>query len=103
MDSATLPANLLLNIRKEIVIEAPAPVVFDSIIEQAGPGMIGMDGKFMSYPVISHVQYRLAEKAGVTTLTLTHRAIGDIAPEHRENVGKGWDGILSQIKNRVKR
>jgi uncharacterized protein YndB with AHSA1/START domain len=147
MDSSTLPANLLLNIRKEIVIEAPASVVFDSVIEQAGPGMIGMDGKsmnlsleawpggrwfrdlgnktghlwghvqvikpptllelngpmFMSYPAISHIQYKLTENAGVTTLTLTHRAIGDIAPEHRENVGKGWDHVLSQIKNRVKR
>jgi hypothetical protein len=54
---------------------------------------------FTSYPVASHIQYRLTEVGKGTTLTLTHRAIGDIAPEHREGVGKGWQRLLEFIKN----
>jgi uncharacterized protein YndB with AHSA1/START domain len=147
MDNSTVPANFLLSVRKEIQIDAPAAIVFESVLDQCGPGFAGMDGKsmnlaleawpggrwfrdlgnktghlwghvqvikpptlleltgpmFMSYPVISHVQYRLTENSGKTTLTLTHRAIGDIAPEHREGVGKGWDHILSKIKDLSKR
>lgn len=56
---------------------------------------------FMSYPVISHVQYRLTEQSGGTRLTLLHRAIGDIAPEHRQGVNKGWEHILACIKARA--
>ena len=67
-----------------------------TLLELTGP-------MFMSYAVASHVQYRLTEKAGVTTLALTHRALGEIASEHREGVGKGWEHILGQIKERVKR
>jgi uncharacterized protein YndB with AHSA1/START domain len=63
------------------------------------PNLLEITGPmFMSYPVASHIQYRLTEKSGGTLLSLTHRAIGDIAPEHRENVGKGWKYILEQIK-----
>jgi len=64
-----------------------------TLLELTGPMM-------MSYAAINHIQYRLTEKTGVTTLTLNHRALGDIAKEHRESVGKGWQHILAQIKNR---
>lgn len=53
---------------------------------------------FMSYAALSHVQYRLAEHNGGTRLTLTHRAIGDIAPEHRAGVHTGWGQHLGRIK-----
>lgn len=56
---------------------------------------------FMSYPVISHVQYRLTEQSGGTRLTLLHRAIGEIASEHRQGVNKGWGHILARIKSRA--
>ena len=143
----TLPADFLLNVHREIQIDAPIAIVFDALIEQSGTGLTGPDGKsmqlkleawpggrwfrdlgnntghlwghvqvikpptlleicgpmFMSYPVAAHIQYRLTEKAGVTTLALTHRAIGEIAAEHRAGVGMGWEKILGQIKDRARR
>jgi uncharacterized protein YndB with AHSA1/START domain len=63
------------------------------LLEISGP-------MFMSYPVMSHVQYRLAEQPDGTLLTVLHRAIGDIAPEHRQGVNKGWEYILERIKGR---
>lgn len=144
---ATLPTEFLLNIQREIQISAPAAIVFESILENAGPGMVMPDGismhlklepwpggrwfrdlgnntghlwghvqvikppsileitgpMFMSYPVASHVQYRLTEKGGVTTLSFSHRAFGEILAEHRAGVSKGWDQILDRIKERAMR
>ncbi len=64
-----------------------------TLLEICGP-------MFMSYPVISHVQYRLAETGNGTRLTVLHRAIGEIAPEHRQGVNRGWEYILSRVKER---
>ena len=58
---------------------------------------------FMSYPAISHVQYRLTAESGVTRLKLAHRAIGQILPDHREGVGKGWSYILTKIREVAER
>ena len=52
---------------------------------------------FMSYPAINHVQYRLAGSGSGTTLTLTHRAIGLIDPEHSKNVNRGWSEMMDNI------
>jgi uncharacterized protein YndB with AHSA1/START domain len=67
-----------------------------TLLEVTGP-------LFMSYAVVSHVQYRLAEQGKGTRLSLFHRAIGEISPEHREGVVKGWEHILSQVKARAQR
>jgi len=48
------------------VVKAPV------LLELSGP-------MFMSYPVASHVQYRLTEQNQKTLLSLTHRAFGLIA------------------------
>src|SRR5262245_41332203 len=40
----------------------------------------------MSYPAINHVQYRLSAEGGGTRLKFTHKAMGVIAPEHREGM-----------------
>ena len=53
---------------------------------------------FMSYAAISHVQYRLTEQGHGTRLSLIHRAIGEIAPEHREGVTRGWGHKLLRIR-----
>ncbi len=58
---------------------------------------------FMSYPAISHVQYRLTAEGGVTRLKLAHRAIGQIPPDHREGVGQGWSHILTKIREVAER
>ena len=65
-----------------------------TLLEICGPMM-------MSYPAINHLTYRLKEKSGVTTLALTHRAFGELDPQHREGVNKGWNHILEIIKKRA--
>jgi uncharacterized protein YndB with AHSA1/START domain len=63
------------------------------------PKLLEISGPlFMSYPAVSHVQYRLTEDAGVTRLTFVHRAIGQIPPEHQEGVGQGWSYILGKVR-----
>ncbi len=67
-----------------------------TILEIHGP-------MFMSYAAISHIQYRLAKEGRGTRLTLVHRAMGEIDPEHRTGVVKGWSHIVKRIKERAKR
>ena len=67
------------------------------------PTLLEISGPlFMSYPAISHVQYRLRAEGKVTRLTLAHRAIGQIIPEHRD-VGQGWNHILRKIREAAER
>ena len=67
-----------------------------TLLEITGP-------MFMSYPVASHVQYRLTEKGKGVVLSLTHRAMGEITAEHREGVHMGWEHIISKIRDRARR
>jgi uncharacterized protein YndB with AHSA1/START domain len=52
---------------------------------------------FMSYPAVSHLQYRLTREGAGTRLAFVHRAMGLILPEHREGVQQGWQYRLEQI------
>jgi hypothetical protein len=53
----------------------------------------------MSYPAVNHVQYRLtAEQGGGTRLTITHKAMGLILPEHRDGMPEGWEHGLERIR-----
>jgi uncharacterized protein YndB with AHSA1/START domain len=61
------------------------------LLELVGP-------MFMSYPVASHLQYRLTEEGSGTRLSLVHEAIGLISPEHRTGVDKGWSENLAAIR-----
>src|SRR5258707_1850661 len=65
-----------------------------TLLEVTGP-------LFMSYAAVSHIQYRLTEQGRGTHLSLVHRAFGEIAPEHRENVGKGWEHTLMRVQKRA--
>ena len=56
---------------------------------------------FASYPFLSNVQYRLAEKDGGTLISFRHSAIGLIEDQHREGVSKGWTSILERIRERA--
>jgi hypothetical protein len=58
---------------------------------------------FMSYAAVSHVQYQLSEKGRGVLLSLTHRAIGEISPDHWEGVVKGWAHTLTRIRDRARR
>jgi uncharacterized protein YndB with AHSA1/START domain len=61
------------------------------VLELVGPTM-------MSYPAISHIQYRLTEQAGGTLLKFTHSAIGLIEDGLEMNVTKGWGEMLDLIR-----
>jgi hypothetical protein len=56
---------------------------------------------FMSYPVVSNVQYRLSEVEGGTLIKFHHSALGLIQDEHREGVGKGWGHIHANLRKRA--
>ncbi len=145
MVAPAIAEEFLLHIQKEIDIAAHPPVVFDSLLEQIGPGADRPDGSpmpmviepwpggrwyrdlghntghlwghvqvikppllleitgpmFMSYPVVSHIQYRLTPQGNGTRLVLLHRALGTISPEHRAGVNKGWEYILASIQRRA--
>jgi hypothetical protein len=58
---------------------------------------------FMSYAVVSNVQYRLSEVDGGTLIKFHHKALGVIQDEHRQGVGQGWTHILSRVKERAAR
>jgi hypothetical protein len=56
---------------------------------------------FMSYPVVSNLQYRLSEKDGGTLLTFRHSALGLIQEDHRAGVSKGWAYIHEGVRKRA--
>src|SRR6201998_2069484 len=56
---------------------------------------------FMSYPVVSNVQYRLGEVDGGTLIKFHHAALGLIEDQHRENVQKGWGHIHENVRKRA--
>ena len=56
---------------------------------------------FMSYPVVSNVQYRLSEKDGGTLITFHHTALGLIQEDHRRGVNTGWGHINESVRKRA--
>jgi len=66
------------------VIKPPA------LLELCGP-------MFMSFPAANHLQYRLTAEGSATRLKVTHRAMGHIPKEFRENMGLGWEHGFKRI------
>lgn len=131
-----------LDITRDLLIAAPIQIVFESVLEELGPGSELPDGQpfpmkiepwpggrwfrdlgnntghlwghvqvikppallelcgpmFMSYPAMSHVQYRLAAEGSGTRLKITHKALGQITDEHLQGVGDGWNHGLQRIR-----
>jgi hypothetical protein len=56
---------------------------------------------FMSYAVVSNVQYRLSEVDGGTLIQFHHKALGLIQDDHRQGVTGGWAHILSRVRERA--
>ncbi len=56
---------------------------------------------FMSYGVVSNLQYRLSESKGGTLIKFHHKAFGLIQDEHRKGVSTGWGRINQRIKVRA--
>ena len=66
------------------------------------PTLIEITGPlFMSYPVVSNVQYRLSEVQGGTLITLRHTAFGLIPDDQREGLGQGWKHLLDATRARA--
>jgi uncharacterized protein YndB with AHSA1/START domain len=57
----------------------------------------------MSYPAVNHVQYRLKAEGAGTRLTIHHRAMGLILPEHRDGMPEGWECGLERIREIAER
>jgi uncharacterized protein YndB with AHSA1/START domain len=57
----------------------------------------------MSYPALNHVQYRLKAEGGGTRLTVLHRAMGLILPEHRDSMPEGWEHGLRRVREIAER
>jgi hypothetical protein len=62
-----------------------------TLLELSGP-------MFMSYPANNHLEVKVEKTSGGSKVTLRHRAIGMIDPQHRKGVGTGWKHILESIK-----
>ena len=68
------------------------------------PALLELCGPMpMSYPATNHVQYRLKAEGGVTRLTVHHRAMGLIPPEHRDGMPEGWEHGLKRIRELAER
>lgn len=65
-----------------------------TLLEIAGP-------LFMSYAVVSHLQYRLTEADGGTLVTFTHSSMGLIPEDHRTGLASGWKPLLERIRKRA--
>jgi hypothetical protein len=62
-----------------------------SLLELSGP-------LFMSYPAQNHIEVKVAKTATGSRVTLRHRALGMIDPEHRKGVSTGWGHMLNEMK-----
>jgi uncharacterized protein YndB with AHSA1/START domain len=56
---------------------------------------------FMSYPVVSNVQYRLKEIEGGTLITFRHAALGFVPDNEREGLGHGWLHLLERVRHQA--
>jgi len=56
---------------------------------------------FMSYAVVSNLQYRLSYENGETVIKFHHKAFGLIQEEHRRGVVSGWNSMNERIKVRA--
>jgi hypothetical protein len=58
---------------------------------------------FMSYAVVSNLQYRLSEVEGGTLIKFHHKAFGMIPDDHKQGMVKGWNHILARARERAER
>jgi hypothetical protein len=52
----------------------------------------------MSYPAHNHVEVKVEKTDTGSRITLHHRAIGMIDPQHRQGVSTGWSHMLAAMK-----
>ena len=63
------------------------------------PTLIEITGPlFMSYPVVSNVQYRLKEVDGGTLISFRHSALGFVPDDYRQGTAQGWISLLERVR-----
>jgi hypothetical protein len=67
-----------------------------TLLEVCGP-------LFMSAPVISNLQYRLAPADGGTLITFRHSALGFVPDDVRRNLGTGWSVLHERVRRLAER
>jgi hypothetical protein len=66
------------------------------------PTLLEISGPlFMSYPVVSNVQYRLSQADGGTLIQFRHAALGLIQDDHRKGVTSGWGYMNAGVRKRA--
>jgi uncharacterized protein YndB with AHSA1/START domain len=65
-----------------------------SLLEITGP-------LFMSFPVVSNLQYRLTEVDGGTLIKFRHTALGFVPGEHKQGMTQGWSHLLAQVRRQA--
>jgi len=58
---------------------------------------------FMSAPVVSNLQYRLAPVDGGTLITFRHSALGFVPDEVRRNMSVGWTALHDRVRRVAER
>src|SRR6202158_438900 len=56
---------------------------------------------FMSYPVVSNLQYRLSEQDRGTLIKFHHMTLEVSPDDHKEGMGKGWTHIHENGRQRA--
>ena len=66
------------------------------------PGLLEISGPlFMSYPVVSNLQYRLTTADEGTLITVRHAAMGLLPDDHRTGLSRGWRALLDRVRTRA--
>ena len=66
------------------------------------PTLLEISGPlFMSFAVVSNVQYRLTEVNDGTLITLRHAALGAMPDDYRSGVAEGWTQMLEGVRSRA--
>lgn len=56
---------------------------------------------FMSFPVVSNVQYRLQEIDSGTLITFRHSALGFVPDDYREGLARGWTPLFERVRKQA--
>ncbi len=56
---------------------------------------------FMSFAVVSNLQYRLKEVDGGTLISFRHAALGFIPDDYRENMMRGWAPLFERVRRQA--
>jgi len=56
---------------------------------------------FMSYPVVSNVQYRLTEVEGGTLIAFRHAALGFVPDDYRNGLSRGWTALFERVRGQA--